>query len=325
MRRLIRPIFRTLVVATLAFGLMQNARAQDYPSRTNVSIVTGLAAGSITDVIARYLANKLGQLSGQTFVVINKVGANAIIAGNEVVKAKPDGYTLLFAASSNYASNHLMYKDHPYNPRTDLLLLSTVTQFGFILLVNKDNPVNSIAELIEQLKKKGGGMYGTSSTNMLAAAEMFKAATGTGTQQVLYKSTADSVRDLMSNQVDFVLVDAAYALAQAKLGHVKPLAVTQAKRSVLAPDIPTMSEAGLPGYEVNGWMALAAPAHTPQPIVDRLQEWMQKIVAMPETQSFILNLGFEPFYTPPSQLNAFRDDQIEKWKKLVEISKIQVQ
>lgn len=200
-----------------------------------------------------------------------------------------------------------------------------MTQFGFVVAVNKKNPVSSINELTAQLRRRGGGMYGTSSTNMLAAAEMYKSAVGLDTQQVLYRSTADSTRDLMNGQLDFVIVDAAYGLARSQQGNVKLLALTQAKRSPLAPNLPTMDEAGLKGYEVNGWMALGAPAHTPPDVILTLHHWMQQIAGMPETQKFILNLGFEPFHLPLSELDGFRDDQIAKWKTLIEISHIQMQ
>jgi tripartite-type tricarboxylate transporter receptor subunit TctC len=291
-----------------------------------VTLVTGLAPGSITDVIARYLGSKLNQLSGQTFLVVNKVGANGIIAATEVARSKPDGYTLMWATSSAYVSNHLMYKNMTYDPLKDLVIISTVTQYGFILLVNVDTPVSSVAELTAYLRKKGGGVYGANNTNMLAAIEMYKASAGLGeTQQVRYKSAEQSVRELSNNQVDFVIVDAAYALASAKQGRVKPLAVTQARRSLLAPEIPTMDEAGVKGYEVNGWMALSAPAGTPPDVVDKLRGWMAEVMAMPETSKFLVDLGYEPFTVKPQDLDAFRDSQVALWKKLVEVARIDLQ
>ena len=177
-------------LAIVAAAAPPKAHAQEYPAHP-ISLVTGLVAGSITDVIARYLANKMGHLSGQTVLVINKSGANGIIAATEVARAKPDGYPLLWAASSSYASNQLVYKNMPYDPTKDLVLISTATRFGFMILVNDDNPATTLPELTAQLKQKGGGLYGASSTNMLAAAEMYKFSAGLDTQQVLYKSTAD--------------------------------------------------------------------------------------------------------------------------------------
>ena len=324
-RRVAGKLIAIIVGIAIAAATAQpKAHAQEYPAHP-ISLVTGLVAGSITDVIARYLANKMGQLSGQTVLVINKPGANGIIAATEVARAKPDGYTLLWAASSSYASNQLMYKNIPYDPTKDLVLISTATQFGFMILVNDDDPARTLTELTAELKQKGGGMYGASSTNMLAAAEMYKFSAGLDTQQVLYKSTADSVRDLASRQIDFAVVDAAFALAQAKANHVRSLAITLPHRSALAPEVPTMEEAGLKDYEVSGWMALAAPVATPAPILGKVQAWMEQIMAMPETTKFILDLGFEPFYVPPAELKTFQDTQIEKWRRLIEISHVTIQ
>ena len=191
----IRRLLAVAWVAALAGSV--SAHAQDYPSRGPVTLVTGLAPGSITDVIARYLGSKLSQLSGQTFIIVNKVGANGIIAATEVARSKPDGYTLMWATSSAYVSNQLMYKSMTYDPLKDFVIISTVTQYGFILLVNADTPVSSVAELTAYLKKKGGGVYGATNTNMLAAIEMYKVSAGLGdTQQVRYKSAEQSVREL---------------------------------------------------------------------------------------------------------------------------------
>ena len=256
-------------------------------------------------------------MAKHTFVVLNKPGANGNIAANEVVKAKPDGHTLLWSPSSAYSSNHLMFKNTPYDPKRDLTLISTFNQYGFILLVSKDNPANSVAELTEQLKQKGGGNYGSSATSLLASAELYKLATGLKTQQVNYKTTPDAVRDLVGNQVDFVFADAAFAIAQAQTGRVKALAVTLQKRMTAAPSIPTMDEAGLKGYELNGWMGLAAPKQTPAAIVAKLSKWSEEIVAMPDMRKYTFESGSEPFFLPLDQLGAFQDAQIEKWRKII--------
>jgi tripartite-type tricarboxylate transporter receptor subunit TctC len=324
-RRVARLIAALAGIAIASVAAPSESRGQDYPARSAISLVTGLVAGSITDVIARYLADKMGHLSGQTVLVINKPGANGIIAATDVTRAKPDGYTLLWAASSSYTSNQLMYKSLPYDPKNDLALISTVTRFGFMILVSGDNTAKTLTELTAALRQKGGGMYGASSTNMLAAAELYKFYAGLDTQQVLYKSTADSIRDLNSNQIDFAVVDAAFALAQVKTSHVSPLAITLSKRSVLAPEVPTVEETGLKDYEVSGWMALAAPAATPEPVLRKIRSWMEQIMTMPETSRFILDLGFEPFHLPPDQLNAFQDAQIQKWRNLIDIGHVTIQ
>lgn len=313
-----------LVVMTIAMTAVGAARAQDYPTQA-VNIVLGYGAGGGADVAARLFADKVGTLSKQTFVVLNKPGANGNIAANEVVRAKPDGHTLLWSPSSAYASNHLMYKATPYDPTRDLTLASTFNQYGFVLLVSKDNPANSVAELTAQLQKKGGGMYGSSATSLMASAELYKLAAGLKSQQVNYKTTPDAVRDLAGNQVDFVFADAAFAIAQVQAGRVKALAVTLQKRMTSAPEIPTMEEAGLKGYELNGWMGLAAPKATPSAIVLKLNKWAEQIISMPDVRKYILESGSEPYYLPLDQIGPYQAAQIEKWKKIIADSGIKVE
>lgn len=300
------------------------ATAQEYPNQS-VKVVLGYGAGGGADLAVRKLAEKISQLSGQPFVVLNKPGANGNIAAQEVARSKPDGYTLLWSPSSGYVSNHLVFKNTPYDPKEDLQLISTFTQYGFVLLVHKDTPANSVAELTEFLKKKNGGFYGTSATSFSASAEVYKLAAGLKTQPVNYKTSGDSVRDLAGNRIDFAFTDAAFALAQAKSGQIKALAVSLQKRMSQAPEIPTMEESGLPGYELNGWMGLAAPKATPQNVVLRLNRWVQQILAMPDIDKFIRDSGSEPFFVRPEEIARFQDAQIEKWRKLVATGAIAVQ
>ena len=298
--------------------------AQDYPNRT-VTIVLGYGAGGGADVTARFFAEKLTELSKQAFIVVNKTGANGNIAANEVVKSKPDGYTLLWSPSSAYVSNHLLYKSTPYDPKADLQLVATASQYGFVLLVSKDNPANTVGELTDQLKKKGGGMYGSSATSLMASAELYKLAANLNSQQVNYKTTPDAVRDLVGGQVDFVFVDAAFAVAQIQAGRVKALGLTLQQRMSTATEIPTMQEAGLAGYELSGWMALAVPKKTPDAVVAKLNGWMRQIVDMPSTKKFITDSGSEPFSLPLEKLDAFQDGQIEKWRLIIQKSGIEMQ
>lgn len=323
-RRNCAGVLWAAVIAASCMGHAGAALAQDYPSHP-VTIELGYGAGGGADVTARFFAQKLTELTKQSFVVINKTGANGNIAANDVVKSKPDGYTLLWSPSSAFVSNHLLYKNTPYDPKRDLRLVSTAIQYGFVLLVNKDNPANSVGELTAQLKQKGGGMYGSSATSLMASAELYKLAAGIKSQQVNYKTTPDAVRDLVGHQIDFVFVDASFAVAQVQSGQVKALAITLEKRMRTASQIPTMEEAGLKGYELNGWMALAAPKQTPEAVVSKLNTWFEQIIALPETQKFVGDAGSEPFFIPPEKLDAFQDTQIEKWRTIVQKSGIEMQ
>ncbi len=298
--------------------------AQTYPTQT-VRIMLGYGAGGGADITARLFAAKMETLTLQSFIVVNKPGANGNIAANEVVKAQADGYTLLWSPSSAFSSNHLLYKNTPYDPKRDLTLVSVFTRYGFVLVVNKDNPAKSIGELTAQLKAKGGGMYGSSATSFMACAELYKLSAGLNTQQVNYKTTGDAVRDLAGQQVDYTFVDAAFAVAQSQAGRVKSLAVTLKDRMTNGPDIPTMAEAGLPDYEMSGWIGLAAPKLTPTAIVSQLNRWAGQVIAMPEVSKVILESSSEPFYLPLDQVEPFQDQQIEKWRKLIKDGKLEVQ
>ena len=318
----------TGLVAGVLFGVPTNsARAQvttSYPTQT-VRILLGYGAGGGADITARLFAAKMETLTKQVFIVVNKPGANGNIAANEVVRAQPDGHTLLWSPSSTYASNHLLYKNTPYDPKRDLTLVSVFTRYGFVLVVSKDNPVNSISELTARLKAKGGGMYGSSATSFMACAELYKLSAGLITQQVNYKTTGDAVRDLAGQQVDFTFVDAAFAVAQSQAGRVKSLAVTLKDRMTGGPEIPTMAESGLPDYEMSGWIGLAAPKQTPVAIVSQLNRWAGQVIAMQDVRKVILDSSSEPFYLPMEQVAPFQDEQIEKWRRLITDVRLEVQ
>lgn len=311
-------------IALLLVALALPAQAQNYP-RQSVRIVLGFGAGGGADVSARLFAAKMEGLTGQTFIVVNKPGANGNIAATEVVKAQPDGYTLLWSPSSAYSSNHLMYKNTPYDPKRDLRLVTTFNRYGFVLLVNKDNPATSVKELTEHLRSKGGGLYGSSATSFMACAELYKLASGLATQQVNYKTTGDAVRDLVGNQVDYVFADAAFAIGQAQSGRVKMLAITLRERMTALPELPAMAESGLADYEMSGWIGLAAPRQTPEDIVRKLNGWAQQVLAMPDVRKSILDSSSEPLFLPLDEIESFQDSQIEKWRRLLADSKIEMQ
>ena len=312
-----------LIITLIGTGSTTVA-AQEFPNQA-VRILLGYGAGGGADLAARKLAEKMSELSNQPFIVLNKPGANGNLAALEVVRAKPDGYTLLWSPSSAYVSNHLVIKNTPYDPKQDLQLVSTFTQYGFVLLTHKDTPASSVSELTELLKKKNGGFYGTSATSFAACAELYKLATGLKTQAVNYKTSGDSIRDLAGNRVDFAFADAAFALAQAKGGQVKALAISSQKRISQAPNLPTMDESGLAGYELNGWIGMAAPKATPPAIVMRLNRWVQQVIAMPDIDKFIRDSGSEPFFLKPEDLSRFQDVQIDKWRKIVATGAIELQ
>jgi len=292
------------------------AAAQDYPTR-QIELIAGYAAGGGMDVLARYFAERLGTLAGKPVIVVNKAGANGNLAAQEVAQARPDGYKLLWAATSTYASNQFLYKDLPFDARRDLKIVATATEYGFLLMVPMDGGPATVDQLKKSLAGKAKAVYGASGSTTMAAAELFKSIIGAKATYVAYKTSQDVLRDIAAGELDFGVVDATAALARAKQGQIRPLGVTMKRRMNAAPEIPTLDEAGAKGYELNGWMAISVPAATPQAIVDRLNGWMQTIVAMDETKAFLATAVAEPFGLPAGQIPAFVDAQTEKWHKLI--------
>ncbi|MDB5572431.1 MAG: hypothetical protein JWN93_3614 [Hyphomicrobiales bacterium] len=314
--------------AALAFACIAAASlpaaALDYPTR-QIDIVAGYAAGGGMDVLARYFADRLGALSGKSVVVMNKPGANGNLAAQEVAQARPDGHKLLWAATSTYTSNQFLYKALPFDARRDLRIVSTAAEYGFVLVTKADPAIASVDDLKAAMGRKDKTLYGASGSTTMAAGEMFKTMSGVQATFVSYKTAQDVMRDVSAGELDFGVVDATAALARARQGGLKALAVTMGRRMGAAPEIPTFDEAGVKGYELNGWMAVAAPAATPAPIVEQLSAWMKQIVETPETRAFLATAVSEPFYVQPDKIPAFVDAQTEKWRKLIEAAGIQPQ
>jgi tripartite-type tricarboxylate transporter receptor subunit TctC len=315
----------SIVAATSATVFTQTAAAQTYPTRT-ISIVLGYPPGGGVDIPARFIAARLASLSGQTVIVLNKAGANGNIAAQEVARAAPDGYTLMWAPSSVYSANMFLYKKLNYDARKDFTLISPGSQYGFVLAVNPKSPARTVAELTDLLKKKGDkAQYGSGSSTSMAVAELYKSMTGLETLNVPYKTMQDTARELGNGVLDFMFIDAPFGMGQLAGGQIRALAVTLPQRMPFAAEIPTMDEAGVKGYELTGWMALAAPAKTPPDIVAKLRGWMKQIVEEPETAKFLETAASVPFYLPPDKIDAYWDAQIDKWRKLIDLAKIEAQ
>jgi len=309
-----------VLLSAASLGVAANralAQAEDYPTR-QIEMIAGYAAGGGMDVLARYFAERLSTLAGKPVIVVNKAGANGNLAAQEVAQARPDGYKLLWAATSTYASNQFLYKNLPFDARRDLKIVATATEYGFLLIVPAQDGPATVEQLKQSLAGKAKAVYGTSGTTTMAAAELFKSLTGAKATYVAYKTAQDVMRDVAAGELDFGIVDATAGLARAKQGQIRPLGVTMKRRMTSAPEIPTLDEAGAKGYDLSGWMAISVPAATPAPIVDRLNGWMQKIVAMDDTKSFLATAVAEPFGLPADQIPAFVDAQTEKWHKLIQ-------
>lgn len=314
--RNLRALCAAVAFAVLIpFAAGAPAQAQDYPAK-EIHMYVGFAAGSGADLLARYISTRLAEKAGKPIIVENKPGATATLAAQAVSLAKPDGYTLLFSGSSTHATAPWIYRKLAYDPVKDFTPLTTIQKLAFVLAVDAKSPVKSVADLTAFLKKKDKPSYGTSNTTSLAASELYKTAIGVDVLRVNYKATQEGVRDMLSGLVDFMFIDAGFALEQQKQGVLRVLAVTTADRIAIAPDMPTMAESGFPGFELVAWWAMWGPAGLPQPITEKLAGWINEIVATDETKKFFAQTGAVPYLGNGKILNDFEIAEIEKWGKI---------
>jgi tripartite-type tricarboxylate transporter receptor subunit TctC len=295
---------------------------QDYPNK-EIHMFVGFAAGSGADLLARYFATRLQEKAGKPIIVENKPGATATLAAQAVSHAKPDGYTILFSGSSTHATAPSLYKNLAYDPVKDFTPITTIQKLAFVLTVDAKSPVKSVAELTALLKKKDKPSYGTSNTTALAAGEAYKTAIGVDVLRVNYKATQEGVRDMLSGLVDFMFIDAGFALEQQKQGVLRVLAVTTADRISIAPDVPTMAESGFAGFELTPWWAVWGPAGLPQAVTDKLAGWFNQIVATDETKQFFARTGAAPFIGNAKLLHDFEIAEIEKWGRIFRAAGVQ--
>jgi tripartite-type tricarboxylate transporter receptor subunit TctC len=316
-----RGMITAFSVLIFSAALTDLAQSQGYPNR-EIHLYVGYPVGTGADTLARYVAHKLNAKSGQPIIVENKAGANGSIAAQAAARAKPDGYTIILTGTNSHAIAPFLFKNLAFDPVKDFTPLTTIQKLAFGLAVNPQTPVNSVAELTEYLRKKGNTSYGSAATTSLAAGELYKAQQKLDVVRVDYKSTPDAVRDLNAGLIDFVFVDASFGLAQAREGKLRILAVTSGERISVAPEIPTMAESGLPGFDLTPWWGSYGPANLPAPIADKLVGWLNEIVASDETKKFFNTTGAEPFYGNPKVLADLQVVELEKWGKIFKAANI---
>ena len=312
-----------LAALTLPAGI-PDALAQDsYPSRV-IKFVVPFAAGSATDTLARVLGEKMSASLGQAVVVDNMPGANGFLAAQNVERAEPDGHTVLVTSNTTHAANQSLFKKLPYDPINGFEPVSELGTITLALVVHPSVPASTAQELIAYAKAKPGELtFGSGSSSSRIAGEMLKTLAGIDMLNVPYKSNPQAVTDLLGGQISLVFADISTTLPQAKAGNVKALAVSSAERSPLAPDLPTMAEAGVPGYDLTAWFAAFVPAGTPRPIVDKLNATFKAALADPQATKTLLGAGIEPTSSTPEELKAFVASETEKWAKIVKAAGIE--
>jgi tripartite-type tricarboxylate transporter receptor subunit TctC len=308
-----------LAFAAIALGLAApSALAQTYPSKP-VRFVVGFAAGGSTDVVARLVAQKLAERIGQPVIVENRPGADTIIAAETVAKAPPDGHTLLFMTFSTMTILPHARKRLPYDPFRDFVHVAHIAYAPFALVVNPAVPAGSVAELIALARSRPGQLtYAAGSEGGYITAEMFKAATGTDITHVPYKGSSPATTDLLAGQVNMMFSLFAGIVPYLKTQRLKPLAITGEKRSPALPDVPTMSEAGLAGFESSSSFGISAPRGTPPAVVKRLNSEVAAVLQMPDIVEKLLAQGVEPRSATPEQFTALLRSESEKYRAVLQ-------
>jgi tripartite-type tricarboxylate transporter receptor subunit TctC len=302
-----------------ALPLPSFARAADFPSGPITVIVSFPAGGSI-DVVVRAMAGPLQRQLGKAIVIENRPGAGGVLATGDVAKAAPDGQTLLAAASS-LAANPTLMKALPFDTLKDLQAVSLVFRTPLVLVVDPKLPVHSVKELVELLKQRPGQInfgHGGPGSAIHLAAELFQVMTGTQMTGISYRGAPLALNDVMAGHVALMFADAGSVTGQIAAGTVRPLGVSSRQRVPALPDVPTIDEAGVPGFDAVGWTLICAPAATPQPIVDRLSDELAKAAAAPEVHDLMIKLGTIPVASPPlAALQKFLASEIARWGDLI--------
>jgi tripartite-type tricarboxylate transporter receptor subunit TctC len=295
----------------------------EYPDK-QITFVVPFAAGSATDQLARALGQEVTRITKQAVVVDNKPGASGFIGAEMVKKAAPDGYTVFITTNTTHAANEHLFKKIPYDPIKDYVPITGLGKGGQIMIVNLNTPAKSVAEFITLAKSQPGKIsFGSGSSSSRVAGEMFQQLAGVELLHVPYKSNPLAINDLLGGQINMMITDTATGLPQVKAGKVRALAVSTTKRSPLVPDLPTIDEAGVKGYDMGFWFAAYAPAHTPAAVVNKLHDVLVEATKGAAMQQFFSTTGTDPFVTTPAELGKFQLAESEKWKSIIRKAGIQ--
>ena len=316
-----RHVLTALVAA--AFAPAALAQGASYPSKP-ITFIVPFAAGSATDQLARALGQEASKDSQQPVVVDNKPGAAGFIAAQAVAKAAPDGYTVFITTNTTQAANQHLYKKLPYDPVKDFAPVTALGRGGNILIVHPSVPAKNVGELIQLAKTQPGKLsFGSGSSASRVSGELFQQMAGVKLLHVPYKSNPLALNDLLGGQINLMFTDTATGLPQVKGGKVRALGVTSPKRSPLAPEVPTIDEAGVKGYELTYWFAAYVPANTPQPVIDRLHALLTAAAKSPATQNFYSTTGTDPFLSTPAELAKFQAAESQRWGQVVKAAGIE--
>ena len=314
-----------LAIVALAGGVAHDASAQNYPSRP-IRVVVPFPPGGTADVVARILAQPLGQALGQALVVDNRAGADGAVAALLVMNALPDGHTLFLASNSPMSAVPTMHRKPPYDPRTDFTAITLIGKFTFFMFVNSTVPARTLTEFIDYARANPGKLnYGSGNTTAIVSMAQLSLLAKLDMTHVPYKGDAPTTADLIAGRVQSAFMTPVPAFALAKEGKLRILATLLTKRSALAPDVPTMAEAGMPGVSVAPWLGLFAPAKLPKDITARLSREFNAALRRPEVMEQLARQGFEAQGSTPEELATHVKEQIDAWARVVRDAKIPVE
>lgn len=319
-----RQFLKMAAAGVLSAGAAPSFAQQDFPSRP-IRVLIGFPAGSGADILGRYFTTKIGEIAGQSVIVENKPGANSNIAAGLVANAKPDGYTALFIANSNMAGNRFLFKDLPFDTVKDFVPAASFAQIAFFVVVAPNSPHKTLADLTAFLKSRDRNRYGVTNQMAIITTEYYRQRAGFEATQVQYRTAPEALPDVQNGTLDFVIMDGTFAAGPIQQGKIRALAVTTGKRHPSLPDVPTMDEAGLTGFELAPWWGAYFPTGTPAPIVDKVGGWMNKISATEDAAQFLARVGSFPLVEDGKTAAARLQADIKLWAPIVAAARIEPQ
>lgn len=323
-----KPATTLIAALAAAFAWCAPVEAQDWPNK-NVRIINPFNVGTSTDTVARVIAEDLQRRLGKAFLVESKPGAGGMIGTAEIARAEPDGYTIGVSIPGPLVNNLLLYKTKkmPYDPLTDLAAITLAVHQPCMLVVNNDLKVATVPELIAEVKRNSGkynyALIGAGGLTHLLTA-MIMSRTGAETVPLTYNGAPAAVTAIIRGDVHFGCLPAVGVLGQVKGGQVRAIAVSTASRAALLPDIPTVQEQGLPGVVGSAWIGVVAPGKTPKPLVDRINREVVTALRRPETMELLSRQIMEVVANTPAEFDAFRREELARWKPVVEQNKISI-
>ena len=317
-----RLVLCVSVLPVLFASSVAEAQPQRYPAKP-IRFVVPYPAGGPLDTVARLLGQKVAESTKQPVIVDNKPGAGGNIGADAVAKSPPDGYTILMGAVATHAINPTLYAGIPYDAAKDFIAVTQVASTPNVLVVNPSVPASNVREFIAYAKAHPGKLnFGSGSTGSAGhlAGELFKTMAGVEMTHVPYKGAAPAMNDLIGGQIQLMFDNLASSLGQVKAGRIRALAVTTAKRTPLAPDLPTIAESGLPGFDISTWFGIFVPAGTPRDVVAKLHAEFTAALAMPDVRERMLSLGAEPVGNSPAQFADYIRAEADKYARVIKAS-----